>query len=91
MAMAKAGADRQEAHERLRMHALDAWAELRSSGTNGLASRIAADPFFSSLLDTGELASLMALEGYSGTAPERARQLAVDIRKVLGQLPMEVA
>ncbi len=81
MVMGAAGADRQETHERLRVHALTSWAELRNSGTNTLAERIAADPFFNSVLDAAALAGLMDLSGYSGSAPSRARSLAAEIRR----------
>lgn len=80
MAAAKKGADRQECHERLREHALAAWADLRAGLPNGLAGRIAGDEYFSSRFDAGELAGLMSLEGYSGSAPARARALAKRIR-----------
>ncbi len=89
MAMGKAGADRQEAHERLRVHALAAWAELRSggtrsAGTNTLADRIAADPFFGQALGQEALVRLMGDTGYVGTAPRRARELAEKIREACG-------
>jgi adenylosuccinate lyase len=89
MAMGKAGADRQEAHERLREHALAAWAELRSAspgsaGTNTLAGRIAADPFFEQALGREALARLMGDTGYVGTAPRRASELARSIRETCG-------
>jgi adenylosuccinate lyase len=84
MAMGKAGADRQETHERLREHALAAWAELRSGGTNTLAARIASDSFFCQALDRVALALLMGDASYVGTAPRRAKELAERIRKTCG-------
>jgi adenylosuccinate lyase len=86
MAMGKAGADRQETHERLREHALAAWAELRSAGagtTNTLAGRIASDPFFVDVLGLEKLKALFAGSAYTGTAPARARNMAAAIRKVI--------
>jgi adenylosuccinate lyase len=80
MAMGKAGADRQETHERLREHALAAWAELRSGGagaSNSLAARIGSDRFFVDTLGSEKLASMLADSDYVGTAPRRARELAV--------------
>jgi adenylosuccinate lyase len=85
MAMGKAGADRQETHERLREHALAAWAELRSGGTNTLVARIAADPFFDQVLDRVALVLLMGDASYVGTAPQRARELAERIRGCAGK------
>jgi len=80
MAMGKAGADRQEGHERLRRHALDAWAALRSGGANDLAERIASDPWFAGVLGRDGVLALMSAEAHTGTAPERARALAERIR-----------
>jgi len=87
MAMGKAGADRQETHERLREHALAAWAELRSAnsfsaGMNTLAGRISSDPFFEKALGHTVLDTLMGDSSYVGTAPKRARELAERIREV---------
>ncbi|MBU0927596.1 MAG: adenylosuccinate lyase [Spirochaetes bacterium] len=87
MAMGKAGADRQETHERLREHALAAWAELRSAGAgaaNTLAGRIASDPFFTGTLGREALDGLMTGADYSGTAPKRAREMAATIRHAIG-------
>lgn len=84
MAMAKKGADRQECHERLRTHALAAWSALREGKANALAEALAGDVFFAEKLDGAELASLMSLEGYSGSAPARARALAMTIRRETG-------
>ncbi len=84
MAMGKAGADRQETHERLREHALAAWAELRASGnagTNSLAARIVADRFFTDALGAEALTALMSDADYTGTAPRRAREMAARIRE----------
>ena len=86
MAMGKAGADRQETHERLREHALAAWAELRSAGagtTNTLAGHIASDPFFVDVLGLEKLKALFAGSAYTGTALARARNMAAAIRKVI--------
>jgi adenylosuccinate lyase len=85
MAMGKAGADRQETHERLREHALAAWAELRSGGagaSNSLAARIGSDRFFVDTLGSEKLASMLADSDYVGTAPRRARELAQRIRVI---------
>jgi len=87
MAMGKAGADRQETHERLRGHALAAWADLRSAGSagvNSLAARISTDSFFADMLGAQALVALMSDADYTGTAPRRARELAARIRAHCG-------
>lgn len=95
MAMGKAGADRQEAHERLRRHALDAWAALRAlgsggraAGANDLAERLASDPWFAGALGAERLAELMGgpgAEAHVGTAARRAGEMAEAIRAALGR------
>lgn len=97
MAMGKAGADRQEAHERLRRHALDAWAALRAPGAGGraggandLAERLASDPWFADTLGRDRLSGLMGGSGSSGaeahvgTAAHRAIDMAKAIRMEIG-------
>jgi len=76
MAMAKVGADRQETHERLRGHALAAWAQIKEGKENTLAENIAADGFFLSQLDRAGLTSLMKIDDYLGDAVERAENFA---------------
>lgn len=83
MAMGKAGADRQETHERLRLHALDAWAAMRSLGSNPLFQRIAQDSFFVDRLGEEALAGLMDVQDYAGSAPARAKALAAQIRSLV--------
>lgn len=85
MAMGKAGADRQETHERLREHALAAWAELRSGAAgsaNSLATRLERDTFFMATLGVETLSDLMSDGGYTGSAAPRARALAARIRSL---------
>ena len=76
MAMAKTGADRQETHERLRRHALAAWAEIKAGKENTLAACIAADDFFLAQMDRAGLESLMNIDDYVGDSVERARKFA---------------
>jgi adenylosuccinate lyase len=79
MALGKAGADRQEMHERLRGHAMAAWEATRAGEANPLAERIAADADLQRYLSAEELRSLMNASGYTGDAPQRARELAAGI------------
>jgi adenylosuccinate lyase len=86
MAMGKAGADRQQTHERLREHALAAWEAVRtgpSGSRNPLAQRLSADRFFVDALGQKALDALMDWSGYTGTAAARARDLARLIRSVV--------
>ncbi len=84
MAMGKAGANRQDTHERLRLHSLSAWEEVRSGKPNTLLDRICGDPFFRKWLDPAELAALFDIEAYVGNAPTRARAFAASLRQTCG-------
>ena len=79
MALARKGADRQATHERLREHALAAWAEVQRGAENPLLSRLQADAFFAGLLSPDELSALFEVGGYTGIAAQRARQVVKNI------------
>jgi adenylosuccinate lyase len=83
MALVKAGADRQEMHEALRKHALEAWAVIQSGGANPLEDRLCADPEILSLLPEADVRSLMDVSRHLGDAPERTRALAENIRQAV--------
>jgi adenylosuccinate lyase len=84
MAAVKNGADRQEIHERLRVHALAAWEAVQNGGENPLVERLAGDPAFLRILPAEQIRSLASVEGYTGMAAGRAREIAVDIRTAAG-------
>jgi adenylosuccinate lyase len=83
MALSKAGADRQAMHERLRLHALSAWADVQAGRPNPLAERIVKDPELLAFVGKEKLISLMDASQYVGDAPQRARLLAEQIRGAL--------
>lgn len=80
MALGKAGADRQEMHERLRQHALAAWDEVQNGQANPLSEILSSDPVFTQFLPTQEILGLLRVEDYVGDAPERALKLVDQIR-----------
>ncbi len=80
MALVKAGADRQEMHEVIREHSLTAWAAVRAGRPNPLPDLLAADPRLSGRLAPDRIRALLAVSGYVGDAPQRARALAASIR-----------
>jgi adenylosuccinate lyase len=84
MALSKAGADRQEIHEKLRQHALLAWKALQQGDDNPLIDRIVADPVFLNYLSPDDLRTLMDASDYVGDAPERARIFANHICESVG-------
>lgn len=89
MALGKAGADRQEMHEHLRVHALAAWDAIGRGEPNPLRELIRSDPEFLRFLPANQLEALMEAGAYLGDAPQRARQLAEEARRKLGMTPLE--
>ncbi len=83
MALGKRGADRQEMHERLRLHALSAWRVIQHGEENPLADLVAADAIFLQYLSSNELHALMDGHTHIGDAPQRARTLAQEILRTL--------
>jgi adenylosuccinate lyase len=67
--LAKAGADRQEFHERLRVHAMTAWQAVQQGKSNPLAEIIAGDAEIISYLSPEELNGLTDSTKYVGDAP----------------------
>lgn len=69
----KAGGDRQELHERIRVHSMAAAKVVKEEGLpNDLMERIAADPLFDKVKDN--LASALAPEKYVGRAPKQVEE-----------------
>jgi len=83
MAAVKAGGDRQVLHERLRTHAMAAWAAVQNGEANPLAGDIAQDPELLKFLSESELAASMDASQHVGDAPARARLLAKTTRTQL--------
>lgn len=83
MALVKAGADRQEMHERLREHAMAAWQQVQQNQPNPLQALIANDTEINQILPAAQLQALMQVEGYVGSASQRARVMAQQIRKAV--------
>lgn len=74
----KRGGDRQELHERIRVHSMAAGRVVKEEGgENDLLSRIAADPIFGVTLD--ELTELIRPEKYVGRAPRQTEEFLSEI------------
>jgi adenylosuccinate lyase len=80
MEAVKAGADRQRMHETIRRHSLAAWSAIAAGHPNPLAEMLAGDPELLQFLAAERLRALLDAGAYVGDAPERARQLAREIR-----------
>jgi adenylosuccinate lyase len=83
MALVRAGADRQHAHERLRAHSLTAWDAVKAGRANPLAGLLAVDPELLRYLQPARISELMDARAYVGTAPDRALALAAEVRAAL--------
>jgi adenylosuccinate lyase len=85
MELVKAGADRQEMHEVIRLHSLAAWSAIEGGEVNPLSERLAADPQVLAFLPAERVQALLDAENYVGDAPQRARGLAGAIRETLAR------
>ena len=83
MAAAGRGADRQEMHERLRMHAMAAWQDVQAGKSNPLLALLASDAWITGYLPAEELSALGNVDAYTGIAPQRSREIAASIRKII--------
>lgn len=83
MALVKAGADRQEMHERLREASMAAWAALQRGEANPLAALLSADERIVAYIPAQRVAEIIAAGAGVGDAPRRARELARQIRSHL--------
>ncbi len=69
----KKGGDRQELHERIRQHSMEAGKTVKMEGKkNDLLERIAADPMFGLTID--ELYAIMEPKNFVGRAPQQTEE-----------------
>lgn len=83
MALVRAGADRQEAHEWLREVSLKAWGAIQDGEPNPLPALLVADERLTGFITPSAISELMDVKTYTGTAAERARSMAVEITDYL--------
>ncbi len=83
MALGRAGADRQEMHERLREHAMAAWQQVALGEPNPLTELVRADVELQRYLPEETLDDLMRSKDCVGFAPQRARRMAERIRECI--------
>jgi len=91
MKAASAGGDRQELHERIRVHSMEAARQVKEEGLpNDLLQRIAGDPAFGLSLE--QLEALMKPEGFTGRASQQTEEfleeqvapILMEYRKLIG-------
>ena len=85
MEAARHGADRQEMHEIIREHSLNAWAALRTDQPNPLAETLSSDSRVNAYLQPEQVRGLLRADSHIGDAPERARRLVAMIREHLDE------
>lgn len=82
MQAVKKGGDRQELHEKLRVHAIAAAKVVKEEGgKNDLIERVCADPAFG--LERAEVEAVLRPEDFTGRAPE---QVTAFLRDVVGPI-----
>ncbi len=79
----KRGADRQELHERIRIHSMEASKNIKEKGNkNDLLERIAFDPVFNLTIE--QLNNLLTPQNYIGMAKEQTEEfLSENVRPIL--------
>jgi adenylosuccinate lyase len=82
MALAKAGASRQDGHEWIRQASLQAWTAVQQNQPNPLTDLLANDNRITQYLSSDKVRSLMVAEAHVGTAVERALTLAQQIHQL---------
>jgi adenylosuccinate lyase len=85
MALVKSGADRQAMHERIRMHAMQAWEAARQGEENPLTALLCQDAELTEYLSEHEIRTLMNARMHVGDAPARARRMAENILQIKKQ------
>ena len=74
----KAGGDRQERHEKIRVHSMAAGKVVKEEGKpNDLLERIAADPAFG--MNMEQLQSIMKPENFVGRAPQQTEEFVNEV------------
>jgi len=78
----KAGANRQEMHEVIREHALQAWAEIGAGRSNRLIDTLCTDPRITQYVDAVTARTLLDARAYVGNAPQKARMIVAQLQTV---------
>lgn len=78
----KNGANRQEMHEVLRNISMMAWADIQKGKDNPMVKLLLTNKLISRYLNKNQLEKLLLVETHIGDAPQRAKQLVINIRKL---------
>ncbi len=85
MELVKAGADRQETHERIRQHTMAAWQAVHRGQENPLTDRLGNDEDLLAFLPAERIRELLNAVRFVGDAPARCAQFLQRLRKRLAE------
>ena len=78
----KKGGDRQELHERIRQHSINAAKEIKQNGSdNDLIKRILSDETFN--ISAQEMEAILNAESFCGRAKEQTEEFLREVKSVL--------
>ncbi|HSD83875.1 MAG TPA: adenylosuccinate lyase [Anaerolineae bacterium] len=80
MAAVKAGADRQEMHEVIREHALQAWTEIGAGRASPLSDTLCTDQRVTRFITAATARALLDARAYVGNAPQKAHLMAARLQ-----------
>lgn len=81
MEIARKGGDRQQYHEIIREHSLNAWEAIRTGQENPLLANLSNDPRITNLVMPEQIVALLNAETHIGNASERARLIVEFIHR----------
>jgi adenylosuccinate lyase len=86
MELVKAGADRQEMHERIRQHTMAAWETIQRGKENPLIERLSNDDALVAFLPAERVRGLLEAGSFVGDAPARCAEFLRLLRARLAEL-----
>jgi adenylosuccinate lyase len=85
MELVKAGADRQEMHERIRQHTMAAWESIQKGEENPLIKRLSGDSALVAFLPAERIGGLLDAVHFIGDAPARCAEFLRLLRTRLAE------
>ena len=85
MELVKAGADRQDMHERIRQHTMAAWETVQRGEENPLSNRLTGDSALLAFLPADMMRELLDAVNFVGDAPARCAEFLSMLRRHLAQ------
>ena len=89
MTLVKHGADRQEMHEKIRLHAMKSWEALQRGDENPLVNSLLSDQSFQDYLTREEISESLSYKSHTGIAEQRAIDITQQKRAIEKWLDQE--